>query len=145
MPLTCCDTSFLVSFYGNDVHTARAKACMARLSSPLTLSVLNEFEYEQSLRFAEWRGVRPPAEVSTMLSTFRRDLAAGRAIIMSCDLSAAVAEAARLSATYTVVAGHRAFDILQIATALHLGATNFLTFDANQRKLAQAERLKVAP
>ena len=31
------------------------------------------------------------------------------------------------------------------ATALHLGAREFLTFDTNQRKLAAAEKLKVKP
>jgi hypothetical protein len=41
--------------------------------------------------------------------------------------------------------GHRSFDVLHVATALHLGARDFLTFDANQRKLAAAEKLKVKP
>ena len=34
-------------------------------------------------------------------------------------------------------------DILHVATALHLGATEFFTFDANQKKLAEAAGLKV--
>jgi predicted nucleic acid-binding protein len=41
--------------------------------------------------------------------------------------------------------GHRSLDVLHVATALHLGAREFLTFDANQRKLATAEKLKVKP
>jgi predicted nucleic acid-binding protein len=41
--------------------------------------------------------------------------------------------------------GHRSLDVLHVATALHLGAREFLTFDANQRKLALAENLKVKP
>jgi len=32
-----------------------------------------------------------------------------------------------------------------VATALHLGASEFLTFDERQRKLAQAEGLRVKP
>jgi predicted nucleic acid-binding protein len=39
--------------------------------------------------------------------------------------------------------GHRVFDILHIATALHLGAAEFLTFDAHQKQLAGAEGLHV--
>jgi len=39
--------------------------------------------------------------------------------------------------------GHRDFDVLHVATALHLGASEFLTFDANQKRLAQAEGLVV--
>jgi predicted nucleic acid-binding protein len=35
--------------------------------------------------------------------------------------------------------------VLHVATALHLGAREFLTFDASQRKLATAEKLKAKP
>lgn len=34
-------------------------------------------------------------------------------------------------------------DILHIATAVHLGAKTFLTFDANQKLLAETEGLEV--
>jgi predicted nucleic acid-binding protein len=50
--------------------------------------------------------------------------------------------AKRLSATYTLGSGYRGFDILHIAAALTLGATEFLTFDENQKKLASAEGLR---
>jgi len=36
-------------------------------------------------------------------------------------------------------------DILHVATALHLGAREFLSFDGNQRKLARAEGMKAKP
>ena len=54
-------------------------------------------------------------------------------------------EAKRLSASHTMIGGHRAFDILHVAAALHLGEGEFLTFDANQRKLAAAVGLKPGP
>ena len=48
-------------------------------------------------------------------------------------------------AIYTRANGHRAVDILHLATAIHLSAEEFLSFDGNQRKLATAEGLKVKP
>lgn len=42
-----------------------------------------------------------------------------------------------------IAAGHRLADILHVATALHLGVGEFLTFDANQRRLAVSEGLVV--
>ena len=48
-----------------------------------------------------------------------------------------------LSARHTDSGGHRLADILHVATALHLGKTEFLTFDANQRQLAKAAGLTV--
>jgi predicted nucleic acid-binding protein len=50
-----------------------------------------------------------------------------------------------ISVRYTMTGGHRSMDVLHVATALHLGVLEFLTFDANQRKLASAERLIVKP
>jgi len=48
-----------------------------------------------------------------------------------------------LSAKHTISNGHRFADILHVATALHLGASEFFTFDASQRKLVETEGLKV--
>ena len=48
-----------------------------------------------------------------------------------------------LSAKHTESGGHRFADILHVATALQLGSSEFLTFDANQRTLVQAEGLAV--
>lgn len=44
-----------------------------------------------------------------------------------------------LSAKHTESEGHRFADILHVATAIHLGCGRFLTFDENQKKLAEAE------
>lgn len=38
--------------------------------------------------------------------------------------------------------GHRTLDILHVATARHLAARDFLTFDARQKKLAKAIGLR---
>jgi predicted nucleic acid-binding protein len=51
--------------------------------------------------------------------------------------------AERLSFKHTVKAGHPSFDVLHVATALHLGIKEFLTFDGNQKNLAEAEGLVV--
>ena len=60
-----------------------------------------------------------------------------------CNLADILLEAKRLWAIHTLTGGHRSFDILHIAAAKKLGAQQFLTFDANQRLLAQAENLLV--
>lgn len=49
--------------------------------------------------------------------------------------------AEELSGRHTEQRGHRRADILHVATAVHLGAAEFLTFDANQKLLAEAEGL----
>ena len=51
----------------------------------------------------------------------------------------------RPTSTHTKTKGQRALDILHDATALYLGAPDFLTFDDRQRQLARAEALNVQP
>jgi predicted nucleic acid-binding protein len=141
----CCDTSFLVAFYGNDSHTARARTHVHGMHQPLTISVLNSFELENALRFAAWRQLLGTGEVRACLAAFEADCRAGTIIVAACDLAQIITEGRRLSAAHTVVSGHRSFNILHLAAALQLGAGDFLSFDANQRRLAAAEKLRLNP
>jgi predicted nucleic acid-binding protein len=141
----CCDTSFLFALYGSDLHTAKALAYVRKLNQPLTLSILNEFELENALRFAGWRKLFSSAQIARSLSAFETDRESGRLVVIPCNLADVLNEARQLSSAYTLTAGHRSFDILHIAAALGYAAGEFLSFDANQRKLAKAEGLKMNP
>lgn len=141
--VTCADTSFLFSLYGNDVHTPRALAWIKSQRSALTLTSLNEFELANALRFSEFRKGIAPGEAALFWAQFEADRASGRLQIQVCNLADVIDEAKRLSATHTLTGGHRGFDILHVATALRLKAQQILTFDENQKKLAEAEGLVV--
>jgi predicted nucleic acid-binding protein len=141
--VTCVDTSFLYSLYGNDVNTARAVDWVKSRRRALILTPLNEYELANALRFAEFRGLLGSGESSRLWAHFEADRSAGRIQVRVCNLAGIVDEAKRLSATHTLLQGHRGFDILHVAAALQLQAAEFLTFDANQRRLANAEELVV--
>jgi predicted nucleic acid-binding protein len=78
-----------------------------------------------------------------MLNDLQIDLQAGLLTTTPVDWPAVHERAESLSNAHTIAAGHRLADILHVATALHLGAAEFLTFDLNQKKLAEAEGLVV--
>jgi predicted nucleic acid-binding protein len=78
-----------------------------------------------------------------MLGDLQLDLNAGILRPVPVDWSAVHQRADALSSAYTLKSGHRLIDILHVATALQLGVGEFLTFDANQKKLALAEGLRV--
>jgi predicted nucleic acid-binding protein len=139
----CADTSFLFSLYGNDVNSARAVRWMGRCSQALSLSPFNAFELGNALRCVEFRKILQPGEAAGFWALFEAAISQGRLIREVCNLSDVVSEAVRLSGMYSLGGGHRAFDILHVAAALHMGATEFLTFDANQKSLAQREGLQV--
>ncbi len=139
----CCDTSFLFSLYGSDVHSPRAVAWTAQCTAPIRLNTLIHYELGNALRFAEFRRVLRTGEAARYWALFELAVTQGRLVVESCNLADVLDEASRISATHTLKGGHRAFDIMHVAGALNLRATEFLTFDANQKKLAKAEGLHV--
>lgn len=141
--VTCADTSFLFSLYGNDAHTPRAIAWMKSQRRALTLTALSEYELGNALRFAEFRKGIEQGEAALFWAQFEADRASGRIQVKVCNLADVIDEAKRLSVTHTLTGGHRGFDILHVATALILKAQRHLTFDGNQKKLAEAEGLVV--
>ncbi len=109
----------------------------------LTLTAVGEYELGNALRFAEFRGGIAQGEAALFWAQFETDKASGRLLVQVCNLADVVNEAKKLSALHTLSGGHRGFDILHVATALIVKARQFLTFDGNQKKLAEAEGLVV--
>jgi predicted nucleic acid-binding protein len=140
------DTSFLYSLYVQQVHSARAAACMAGAGgAPLPLTTFGRFELVNAIRLSVFRQHLDPQAAAADLQTIEADIGSGILEVMPCDWPAIHAEAERLSAKHTVEGGHRGMDILHVATALTADATDFLTFDRNQARLASAEGLRVKP
>ena len=78
-----------------------------------------------------------------MLADLKADLVSGAVVVIPGPWPQVHSAAERLSELYTEANGHRTMDILHVATAIELGAKVFLTFDGNQKKLAEAEGLVV--
>ncbi len=145
MPTAVADTSFLFSLFGNDAHTPDAQRWVQQARLPLTVTALGRYELGNAIRFAAFRKAISQADALASLASFEADLKSGHMHHASCDLAAVVAEASRLSELHTLGGGHRSLDILHVATARLLKATTFLSFDANQRKLATTLRLSIGP
>jgi predicted nucleic acid-binding protein len=140
-----CDTSFLFALYGRDAHTARATAAVKRLAQPITITLFNEYELTNAVQFAVFRRLLAAHDAKVILAAFDADTLAGKVILDRCNLADVVVQAKKLSLAHTAAAGHRSFDILQVAAAVCLSAKVFLTFDDRQRTLARGAGLQVAP
>ncbi len=138
-----CDTSFLFSLYGSDAHSSKAVAWAAQNTRALYLNSLTHYEFGNAVKFSEFRKVIPPGCAAQYWAEFEAAIAQGRLIVATSNLADVVDEAKRLSSTHTLHGGHRGFDILHVASALKMKATHFLTFDENQKKLAETEGLVV--
>ena len=145
------DTSFLCAIYRQQDNSAAAAVLFQALREPLPVSALLLYEFRQSTRLQMWlhgqnpRKGFPQPEGQQALADLEADLTSGVVTVFPVDWTEVHRVAERLSAAHTPAEGHRALDVLHVATALVLKAEVFLTFDANQRKLATAEGLKVKP
>jgi len=139
------DTSFVLSLYLLDVHSAKAAAHLAGRTRPLAVTALLAFEVEQALEHAMFRKKVAPDHGRKALSDWQTDLASGAVEIVGTDWPRAFEEARRIAHSRTATEGHRSLDILHVAAALVSEAEELLTFDDQQRKLAKAEGLRVKP
>jgi predicted nucleic acid-binding protein len=117
------------------------------MTESLHVTRLLLWEFRQSTRFHAFRHSHnrkvgyPMHEAERMISKISEHIESASVIIVHCDLTEILFTAERLSKSRTFSGGHRSFDILHVATALTLGATDFLTFDSNQAALASSEGL----
>lgn len=144
------DTSFLCAMYREQDNSPRADRYNDARTEPLFVSSLLLLEFRQSIRFQvrlfgqDRRKGFPKQEGAAMLRALQADLADGILKMASPDWADVHRLAEELSAKHTEEHGHRLADILHVATALHFGAEDFLTFDENQKLLAEAEGMTVA-
>jgi predicted nucleic acid-binding protein len=134
------DTSFLVSLYTPDVHSASAARLMHSAQLPVLITPLGELEFLNALHLRIFRGELSATEIKSALALFREDTAA--AVFSLKSISASVFERAKsVARTQTPSLGTRTLDVLHVASALVLHSNVFYTFDRNQRHLAKLEGL----
>jgi predicted nucleic acid-binding protein len=145
------DTSFLCALYRQQDNSREAAAHFKAMTEALHVTSLLLYEFRQSLRLQVWLHAQDPrkgfseADCDRALADLQTDLDSGAVVLVPADWADVHRTAERLSSTRTKAGGQRALDILHVATALHLGAQELLTFDERQRTLAAAEGLKVKP
>lgn len=143
------DTSFLCSIYRKQEHTPRALALKRALGEELHYTSLLEFEFLQAIELQVWlhsndktRGYSR-GEANRMMRDWEADTASGINRLVPFDMDAVLRLSRSYSLRLTASGGHRTMDMFHVATAVHLGAQKFLTFDERQRALADFAGLEV--
>jgi len=143
------DTSFLCALYREQTNTDRADAFVEAFKGEIIVSSQVLWEFRQSARFQVFRhqsdrtkGFSKSGAVR-MMGVLEANVKAGSLTLATVEWPDVHSIAETLSATHTIKGGHRPMDIIHLSTAKHLGLKHFLTFDGNQKKLAEAEGLLV--
>lgn len=145
------DTSFLCALYRVQDNSPVAYKLAEELRESMAVSSLVLFEFRQSVRLQAFRFSKDrtqgysPGEATRVLETLQANLGGGALVVAPADWPEVHSLAEQLSAQHTAAMGNRSIDILHVATALHIGAKQFLTLDAQQAALAKAAGLKAMP
>jgi predicted nucleic acid-binding protein len=115
---------------------------MRSASLPLLFTDLGELEIVNGVALRLFRKELQPDEAKAALALFRRDTESGVVRIVLLP-SSAYQQAATIAGRHTPVLGTRTLDVLQVASAVVLGADTFFTFDQKQAKLAATLGLRV--
>ena len=130
------DSSFLVSSYVQDTHSAEAVRRLALLPS-VWITPLNRSELAHAIHRYAFRGVISPAEANRDWNSFQRDCL--KAAFIPIDLPERTWKTSIvLAQKYGPTLGVRTLDSLHVACALELKAQRFWTFDERQARLAEA-------
>lgn len=138
------DTSFLVSLYALDSNSAPAVALMSKSSDRHIISSFAELETRNALQLRVFRKEIGAQQAKASWEDFQRDLRSGTFELRALP-DRAFEKAHELSKKTTARLGTRTADLLQVAAALEMEADCLYSFDQQQRKLAQAVRLKINP
>ena len=145
------DTSFLCALYREQENSPQARGCYAKLPDRLGISPAVIYEFRQSVRLQIFLNMQDRGkgfrlkEGRKMLEAMQTDLDCGAIAVVPVDWPAVWLLAERVSAAQTIQGGNRSWDVLHVATAMHLGSKTLLSFDHRQRSLAAACGLKAAP
>ncbi len=131
------DTSVLFKIYVEEARSNEAIALVKKGSPPLPVTHLHEIEMRTAFRARAQRGEMSKADLQRTLQAFESDLASGILHRPTYDLVEIFRHAEELSALYASKYACRTLDILHVAAALTLRATEFVTFDVRQKVIAK--------
>jgi len=137
---TYVDTSFVVSLYLTDQHSAEARRRIAG-APPICFTPFHGAEAAHAFAQHVFHGKASVAEMQRVSRQLDKDRASG--LWLEVSMPESVFEVcADLARRHVPRLGLRTLDSLHVACALQLKAEQFWTFDERQAKLAKAVGFK---
>jgi predicted nucleic acid-binding protein len=132
-----------VALYYPEEKTEPLIAHLLRRPLPLAFTWLNEVEFTNGLQLKLFRKEAAAAAVAATLNALHADEEAGVLHRVQPSWPAVFATALRLSAAHSRPLGTRTLDLLHVAAALTLEATEFVSGDERQARAAARAGLNV--
>ena len=139
--MTYLDTGCFVKLYYPEPDSAQVVALIQ--GKALCHTLLHELEFMNALQLKVFLKSATAAQVTAARALVEADLKAGVLVSPSGEWKDIFTEAAKLAEQHTGTVGCRSLDILHCAAASVLAASEFISTDARQRKLAVAMGLNL--
>jgi len=139
--VTYLDTGCFVKLYYPEPDSAKVVALIQ--GKPLCYTPLHELEFRNALQFKVFLKSATAAQVTAACALVEADEKAGVLVSPIGEWKDIFAEAVTLANQHTATIGCRSLDILHCAAAKVLAATEFITTDSRQKKLASAMGLNL--
>ena len=139
------DSAIIVKLYVQEATSPDAIRLVGSYVAPYVLTQWQELEVKNAIRLKAFRAEITAAEMNQSIAAFEQDIATGRWQRPAYTAATVEQKADELSAGHSTALGCRTLDIIHVAAALVLGATEFVTFDGRQGALAKQVGLTVKP
>ncbi len=139
--MTYLDTGCLVKLYYPEPDSAKVIALIQ--GKPVCYTALHELEFVNALQLKAFFKSATIAQTTAARALVEGDLKAGVLVAASSNWENVFREAVKLAEQHTGAFGCRSLDVLHCATAKVLAATEFISTDARQKKLASAMGLNL--
>ena len=139
--MTYLDTGCFVKLYYPEADSAKVVALIQ--GKPLCHTPLHELEFMNALQLKVFLKSATGAHVTSACALVEADLKAGVLVSPRGEWKDIFAEAVKLAEQHTGAIGCRSLDIMRCAAAKVLAASEFISTDARQKKLAVAMGLNL--
>lgn len=136
------DPSALLKLYLHEPESAAMARWRSKIRGPLVVTPHGRVEMLNGICLAANRRLIDGKACEAALASLDEDFEQGRYLQADLLWRAALKRAADLSRAHSRKLGTRSLDVLHVASALELGMTQFLSFDARQQALVRLVGLK---
>lgn len=137
------DTSLIIKLYVKEQESMAVEKKVKAVNQAIPITSLHELEFQNALRLKRFRNEISEIEIEHIITLQQEHEAIGVYYRPNINWGDVFRVSLDLSSQHTHIIDSRSLDILHVAIAKDLKASQFITNDTRQRSLAQSAGLTI--